>query len=84
MADRPKPQRLKKLLQRLVDIYSPSGKEGDVLDFVKGYLRRRDLPVLIQTVDEDRYNIVVAPMDTDIQVAFIGQLDTFAAPDLDK
>jgi acetylornithine deacetylase len=84
MTERTHPRRLKKLLQRLVDIYSPSGKEGDVLDFVKGYLRRRDLPVLIQTVDEDRYNIVVAPMDTDIQIAFIGHLDTVSAPDLDN
>ena len=42
------PQRLGKLLQRLVDIYSPSGKEGDILDFLKGYLKRRNLPMLIQ------------------------------------
>ena len=84
MPDRIKPLRLKKHLQRLVDIYSPSGKEGDVLDFVKGYLRRRDLPVLIQTVDDDRYNIIVAPVDTDIQLAFLGPLDTVSAPDLDN
>jgi len=84
MSERTRPQRLKKLLQRLVDIYSPSGKEGDVLDFVKGYLRRRDLPVLIQTIDEDRYNIIVAPLDTDIQMAFVGHLDTVSAPDLDN
>lgn len=84
MTDRIQPQRLRKLLHRLVDIYSPSGKEGDVLDFVKGYLKRRDLPVLVQTVDEDRYNIVVAPVDRDIQLAFIGHLDTVSAPDLDN
>ncbi len=77
-------QRLSKLLQRLVDIYSPSGKEGDVLDFLKGYLRRRDLPVIIQTVDEDRYNIILAPADKDIQLAFIGHIDTVTAPDLEN
>ena len=41
------PQRLRKLLQKLIDIYSPSGKEEDILDFVKGYLKRRDLSVII-------------------------------------
>lgn len=78
------PQRLGKLLQRLVDIYSPSGKEGDVLDFLKGYLKRRNLPVVIQEVDEDRYNIILAPANKDIQLAFIGHVDTVAAPDLDN
>ena len=82
--NRIQPQRLGKLLQRLVDIYSPSGKEGDVLDFLKGYLKRRNLPVIIQTVDEDRYNIILAPENTDIQLAFIGHIDTVTAPDLDN
>lgn len=82
--NRTQPQRLVKLLQRLVDIYSPSGKEGDVLDFLKGYLKRRNIPVTVQAVDEDRYNIIVAPADTDIQLAFIGHIDTVAAPDLDN
>ncbi|MBU0485543.1 MAG: M20/M25/M40 family metallo-hydrolase [Proteobacteria bacterium] len=82
--NRIQPQRLEKLLQRLVDIYSPAGKEGDVLDFLKGYLKRRNLPVIIQAVDEDRYNIILAPANIDIQLAFIGHIDTVAAPDLDN
>ncbi|MBU0728503.1 MAG: M20/M25/M40 family metallo-hydrolase [Proteobacteria bacterium] len=82
--NRIQPQRLGKLLQRLVDIYSPSGKEGDVLDFLKGYLKRRNIPVIIQAVDEDRYNIILAPAEKDIQLAFIGHIDTVAAPDLDN
>ncbi|MBU0480759.1 MAG: M20/M25/M40 family metallo-hydrolase [Proteobacteria bacterium] len=77
-------QRLEKLLQRMVDIYSPSGKEGDLLDFLKGYLKRRNLPVVIQEVDEDRYNIILAPTDEDLQLAFIGHIDTVSAPDLDN
>lgn len=71
-------------MQRLVDIYSPSGKEVDVLDFLKGYLKRRNIPVIIQAVDEDRYNLILAPVDKDIQLAFIGHIDTVAAPDLDN
>lgn len=82
--NRIQPHRLGKLLQRLVDIYSPSGKEGDALDFLKGYLKRRNLPVSIQTVDEDRYNIILAPANKDIQLAFIGHIDTVTAPDLDN
>jgi acetylornithine deacetylase len=82
--NRIQPQRLAKLLQRLVDIYSPSGKEGDVLDYLKGYLKRREVPVIIQTVDEDRYNIILGPVAKDIQLAFIGHIDTVTAPDLDS
>jgi acetylornithine deacetylase len=82
--NRIQPQRLGKLLQRLVDIYSPSGKEGDVLDYLKGYLKRREVPVIIQEVDEDRYNIILGPVGQDIQLAFIGHIDTVAAPDLDN
>lgn len=82
--NRTQPQRLEKLLQRLVDIYSPAGKEVDALDFLKGYLKRRNLPVIIQAVDEDRYNIILAPENKDIQLAFIGHIDTVTAPDLDN
>ncbi len=78
------PQRLGKLLQRLVDIYSPAGKEGDVLDYLKGYLKRRHIPVTMQEVDEDRYNIILAPANKEIQLAFIGHIDTVTAPDLDN
>lgn len=82
--NRIQPQRLGKLLQRLVDIYSPSGKEVDVLDFLKGYLKRRNIQVITQAVDEDRYNLILAPENRDIQLAFIGHIDTVAAPDLDN
>src|SRR3989339_673416 len=78
------PQRLEKLFRRLVDIYSPSGKEGDLLDYLKGYLKRRNLPMTVQAVDEDRYNIILAPVNKDIQLAFIGHIDTVTAPDLDN
>ena len=31
------PNRLKKLLQEITDIYSPSGKEEEVLEFIETY-----------------------------------------------
>jgi len=76
-------QRLLKLLRHLIDIYSPSGKEEEVVEFLFGYLRRRDLPVLRQPVDDNRYNLLLVPADTDVSALFVGHLDTVAAYDLD-
>ncbi|MFH1152793.1 MAG: M20/M25/M40 family metallo-hydrolase [Pseudomonadota bacterium] len=78
------PLRLKKLLQRMIDIYSPSGKEEDLLYYLKGYLKRRGLKVQAQPVDDNRYNLVLAPDDRDIQLAFVGHLDTVTAYDLEQ
>jgi acetylornithine deacetylase len=77
------PGRIEKLLQHLINIYSPSGKEEEILDYLYGYLRRRDLPVRKQKVDENRYNLVVAPPDTEIRLVLVGHLDTVSAYDLD-
>ena len=82
--DRIQPKRLRHLLRRLVDIYSPSGKEEDVLSYVYGYMKRHHLPVVRQFVDDSRYNLVVMPPEVDVQLALIGHLDTVAAYDLDQ
>ncbi|MFZ5571465.1 MAG: M20 family metallopeptidase [Thermodesulfobacteriota bacterium] len=77
-------QRLKKLLQRLIDIYSPSGKEEEILHYLKGYLKRNGVEVQVQPVDEHRYNLIAAPEGGDIRLALIGHLDTVTAYDLDN
>lgn len=77
------PQRLKKLLRRMIDIYSPSGKEEELLDYLHGFLKRHGLPVQKQEVDENRHNLVVAPEGAEIQLALVGHLDTVTAYDLD-
>lgn len=77
------PQRLKKLLKKLVDIYSPSGKEEEILHFVSGYLRRRGFQSVLQPVDENRFNLVLMPMGVEPRLAFIGHLDTVVAYDLE-
>lgn len=79
-----KPERLRNLLRRLIDIYSPSGKEEEVLDFLQGYLRRSGLPVAVQPVDGSRRNLLVVPEDVDVRLAFIGHVDTVVAYDLDN
>ncbi|MFW5855321.1 MAG: M20 family metallopeptidase [Thermodesulfobacteriota bacterium] len=77
------PARLKRLFQRLVDIYSPSGKEEEVLGYLRGRLKRHGLPVKSQPVNGHRYNLVVAPENREIRLALIGHVDTVSAPDLD-
>jgi acetylornithine deacetylase len=76
-------QRLKKLLHRLIDIYSPSGKEEEILEYLGYFLKRQGLPVTRQKVAEGRYNLVVAPPGEEIQLALVGHVDTVPAHDLD-
>ncbi len=77
------PQRLKQLFQRMIDIYSPSGKEEAILEYLKNFLRRNGLSAIRQPVDSNRYNIIVRPDDREPLVAFIGHLDTVEAYDLE-
>lgn len=78
-----KPKRLKQLFRRLVDIYSPSGKEEEILHFLQNYLRRRGLPVELQEVDANRHNLIVMAPDTEVVLALVGHVDTVMAHDLD-
>jgi len=78
------PERLKNLLKALVDIYSPSGKEEEIIEYVEVYLKDHGLPVIKQRVDENRYNLVVLPENKDeLDVCFMGHLDTVTAHDLE-
>jgi len=77
------PRRLKRLLRRLVDIYSPSGKEEEILQFLSGYCKRNGLAPVFQPVDENRFNLVLMPPGVDVRLAWIGHLDTVAAYDLE-
>ena len=78
------PDRLKNLLKNLVDIYSPSGKEEEVLEFTERYLKKHGLAVIRQEVDENRFNLLLLPDKTDdVELCFIGHLDTVTAYDLD-
>ncbi|MDD5288233.1 MAG: M20/M25/M40 family metallo-hydrolase [Dehalococcoidales bacterium] len=76
------PERLKNLLRDMVDIYSPSGKEEEILEYTEQYLKKQGLPVIRQEVDENRYNLLVLP-EENIDLCFVGHLDTVTAYDLD-
>lgn len=76
-------RRLRQLLRRLLDIYSPSGKEEEILDYLRGYLRRHGLPTIEQPLEGHRYNLLVLPPETDIRLVLVGHVDTVVAHDLD-
>jgi acetylornithine deacetylase len=76
--------RLEQLTQDLIDIYSPSGKEREVLRFLDKYLMRHGLPVQRVAVEADRYNVVIPGDGEEPQVLFIGHIDTVSAFDLDN
>ncbi len=78
------PPRLRQLLRRLLDIYSPSGKEEGILEYLHGYLKRQGLPVLEQDVDDNRYNLVILPPEMEISMVLIGHVDTVMAYDLES
>jgi len=79
-----RPERLRDLLNELVDIYSPSGKEEEVLSYIEAYLKGYGLNVIRQGVDENRFNLLVLPGDAkQATLAFVGHVDTVAAHDLD-
>lgn len=78
------PERLKGLLKNLVDIYSPPGKEEEIMEYAEGYLKNQGLTVTRQQVDDGRFNIIVLPQkNEEIDLCFVGHLDTVTAHDLD-
>jgi len=79
------PGRLKNLLKNMVDIYSPSGKEEEITAYVYKYLKKHHLKVIKQKVDQQRSNLIIMPREHDeIELSFIGHLDTVSAYDLDN
>jgi acetylornithine deacetylase len=78
------PDRLRNLVRDLTDIYSPSGKEEEILEYTEEHLKKHGLAVTRQEVDENRYNLVVLPEKPNgVDLCFIGHLDTVTAFDLE-
>jgi acetylornithine deacetylase len=78
-----RPQRLLRLLRRMIDIYSPSGKEEELSAYLYHFFKKQQLPVRRQMLEDSRYNLIVAPPDVDIELALIGHVDTVTAHDLE-
>jgi len=78
------PERLRRTLMEMIDIYSPSGKEEDVQLYLEERLRGCDIPVERQEVEEERYNLVARMGEGDPALYLVGHVDTVAAWDIDE
>ena len=78
-----KPKRLKSLLRKLINIYSPYGKEEEMSTFLYNYLKGHGLPVLRQPVQGERANLLVIPENTEPRLVLVGHIDTITAPDFE-
>lgn len=83
-ADHIREDRLKDLLCRMVDIYSPSGKEEELVAFLADYLEHQGLPVTLREVTEGRFNVEVVAAGSDPDTAFCGHIDTVPAYDIER
>jgi acetylornithine deacetylase len=75
-------ERTANLLERMVAIYSPSGKEVEITRFLSHELQRRGLPVHRQSVDVERQNLLVLP-EGELSLLFVGHVDTVHAADFE-
>src|SRR6266571_6073293 len=78
------PERLKRTLLDLLDIYSPSGKEEDIQLYLEELLTRAGFSVERQEVDVDRYNLRVTMGHGEPRLYMVGHVDTVPAWDLDE
>ena len=76
-------ERLTKLLTDMVNMYSPSGKESQIVAYLADYLMSHGLPVTLRPVTEGRMNIEVV-FDAQPEVAFLGHVDTVPAFDIEN
>jgi len=78
------PQRLQATLLKLLDIYSPSGKEEDVQLYLEELLSRAGFQVTRQEVEEDRYNLLATMGTGEPELYLVGHVDTVPAWDLEE
>lgn len=78
------PQRLRRTLMEMVDIYSPSGKEEDIQIYLEKRLAEAGIPVHRQEVEEERYNLVATMGEGRPSLYLVGHVDTVAAWDIEE
>ena len=76
--------RLKTLFKEMVDIYSPSGKEHELVEHLHGTLARLGLPVSLHDIGDGRCNLEVTEPGGSPEIAFVGHLDTVPAFDIEQ
>ncbi|BCR06846.1 acetylornithine deacetylase [Desulfuromonas versatilis] len=78
------PERVRRLLLEMVEIYSPSGKEEDVQLYLEEVLAGAGFAVERQPVEEARYNLHLVMGEGEPQLYLVGHVDTVAAWDLEE
>ena len=77
------PERLRRTLLEMIDIYSPSGKEEDIQLYLEELLAATGIPVQRQEVEEERFNLVARMGPEPPHLYLVGHVDTVAAWDID-
>jgi len=78
------PQRLRRTLLEMIDIYSPSGKEEDIQLYLEERLTAAAIPVRRQVVEEERYNLVATMGAGEPSLYLVGHVDTVTAWDIEE
>ncbi len=78
------PERLRKTLMEMIDIYSPSGKEEDIQLYLEERLQASGIPVQRQVVEDERYNLISTMGAAEPSLYLVGHVDTVAAWDIDE
>lgn len=76
-------KRLHLLFKNMVDVYSPSGKEEELTDFLENTLTVPGVVVERQLVDETRANLLVSTGHGTPDALFLGHIDTVPAYDIE-
>jgi acetylornithine deacetylase len=78
------PERLRKTLLEMIDIYSPSGKEEDIQLYLEALLADAGVAVRRQDIEEERYNLIMTMGNEQPDFYLVGHVDTVAAWDLEE
>lgn len=77
--------RLLGLFRDMVDIYSPSGKEEELIDYLVFFLRNSPLHVEPMPVSDNRTNLLIShPRGQSPDTLFLGHIDTVPAFDIEE
>ncbi len=78
------PERLRKMLMEMLDIYSPAGKEEDIQLYLEALLQHAGFAVERQEVEEDRFNLRVTLGEAPPRLYLVGHVDTVPAWDWEE
>ena len=76
-------KRLHALFRNMIEIYSPSGKEEELIDFLENVLCASGLTVERQLVDGTRGNLLISAGAANPDTLFLGHIDTVPAYDIE-